>query len=137
MLKRKRISGNGTPHRQWLYLYINVPLLVLVKIGISGNYKRRAKQVSGEVFGWSIPVFAVKIPFAFQCEQALHRLFGLFNVRFGGSREWFLVPVAPFALAIMLLAWALEWLVYMALAFLVLWLLAHWEHLLKQLSVFL
>ncbi|MEK7255996.1 MAG: GIY-YIG nuclease family protein, partial [Bacteroidota bacterium] len=112
MLKRTRKSGNGVSRRQWLYLYINLPFLVLVKIGISGDYKRRAREVNEAAFGWTIPVFAVKIPFAWQCEQNMHRLFGIFNIRFGGSKEWFLFPVAPVAIVIMLAAFLLEWMVY-------------------------
>ncbi len=106
-----RKSGNGTSARQWLYLYVNIPLIFLFKIGISGNYKRRARQVSKKGIGQTIPVFAVRIPFAFQCEQALHRLFRLFNIKYGGSKEWYLFPVAPLAIAFMLLAWAMDWMV--------------------------
>jgi hypothetical protein len=124
VLNRKRKSGNGTSNRQWLYLYINFPIFFLVKIGISGDYKRRAKQVNSSTFGWTVPVFAVKIPYAFQCEQAMHKLFNGFNIRYGGSKEWFLLPVAPAAIAIMLFALVIEWLLYVVIAFLLLWAMA-------------
>jgi T5orf172 domain len=123
-LMAQRKTGNGTSNRQWLYLYVNVPMVVLVKIGISGNYKRRAKQVAKSSFGWTIPVFAVKIPFAWQIEQAMHRLFNWFNIPYGGSKEWFLFPVAPVALAIMLLALVLEWVIFALVAMLFFW----WMH---------
>jgi hypothetical protein len=106
---QNRKSGNGTAARQWLYLYVNVPLVFLFKIGISGNYKRRAKQVANKGFGHTVPVFAVRVPFAFQCEQAMHRFFRLFNIRYGGSREWYLFPVAPLAILVMVFVWALDW----------------------------
>lgn len=123
MFLSKRKSGNGTSHRQWLYLYVHVPLIVLVKLGISGNYKRRARQVGRNSYGWALPVFAVKIPFAWQCEQTMHRLFRVFNIHFGGSREWYFFPIIPFALAIMTLAFLLEWLVLACIVSLILWLL--------------
>jgi hypothetical protein len=121
MRRRTQKSGNGTHARQWLYLYVNVPFLVLVKIGISGDYKRRAREVNKAAFGWTIPVFAVKIPFAWQCEQAMHRLFCCFNISYGGSREWFLFPVAPVAIALMALAWALEWVFWVLVAMGFIW----------------
>lgn len=121
MRKRKPVSGNGTHRRQWLYLYVNIPLIIFVKIGISGDYLRRASQVNKDAFGWAIPVFAVKIPFAWQCEQALHRLFRFMSVPFGGSREWFLLPVAPLAVAVMLFAWAVEWAFWILLVIAGLW----------------
>jgi hypothetical protein len=109
MRKKTPTSGNGSPRRQWLYLYINFPVFFLVKIGITGDRQRRRKEVNRSTFGWTLPVFAVRVPFAWQCEQAMHRLFSWFNVPFGGSREWFLLPVAPVAIGLMALAWALEW----------------------------
>lgn len=109
MMKQRRKSGNGTSRRQWLYLYVNIPMLLLVKVGISGNYKRRARQVGKTTFGWIMPIFAVKVPFAWQLEQAMHRWFWPLNFPYGGSKEWFLLPVVPVAMAIMLLALLLEW----------------------------
>lgn len=111
MRTTKRKSGNGTSNRQWLYLYVNVPLIVLVKVGISGDYKRRARQVAKSGIGWPVPVFAVRVPFAYQYEQAMHRLFSWFNVRYAGSREWYLFPIVPVAIGIMLLVLVLDWLV--------------------------
>lgn len=125
MLNVKRKSGNGTAARQWLYLYVNIPLVILFKIGISGNYKRRAKQVSKKGFGQTVPVFAVRIPFAFQCEQAMHRSFRLFNIRYGGSREWYLFPVAPLAFIFMLFAWAMDWMVLVLFAVVAWWWVQH------------
>ncbi|MBK8564797.1 MAG: GIY-YIG nuclease family protein [Saprospiraceae bacterium] len=121
----KRKSGNGTAARQWLYLYINVPFIFLFKIGISGNYKRRAKQVSQKGFGRTIPVFAVRVPFAFQCEQAMHRFFGLFNIRYGGSKEWYLFPVVPLAILVMVFVWALDWMVVVLGVMIAWWWLQH------------
>ena len=114
-------SGNGVSHRQWLYLYVNVPFIILVKVGISGDYKRRARQVTKSSFGWAIPVFAVKVPFAWQCEQGMHRMFRWFNIRYGGSKEWYLIMVAPMAIAIMLLAMVMEWVVLSLLVMGLLW----------------
>jgi len=121
LLNNKRKSGNGTSNRQWVYLYLNVPLILLVKVGISGNYKRRARQVEKTTFGWSIPIFAVKIPFAWQCEQTMHRLFRWFNIRYGGSKEWYFFPVAPLAILIMSLALVLEWVILSLIVMVGLW----------------
>jgi len=118
----KRRTGNGTNNRQWLYIMVNVPLFFLCKIGISGNKNRRAREVSEKVFGWAIPVFAVYIPFAFALEQSMHRLFGFANVRFGGSREWFLFPVAPVAAFIMFTVFLLEYLLWFVAVLFVIWL---------------
>ncbi len=115
MRKRKSKSGNGTNKRQWLYLYLNIPLIIFVKIGISGDYRRRAGEVDKDAFGWVVPVFAVRIPYAWQIEQSLHQLFGFLNVRFGGSREWFLFPVAFPAIVLMVVAWAMEWAAWIGL----------------------
>lgn len=117
----KKRSGNGTSSRQWLYMYVHFPLFFLVKLGISGNYKRRAKQVGNQTMGWAIPIFAVKIPFAWQCEQAMHWLFRWFSIRFFGSREWYVLPILPIALAIMALALILDWLVLSSIVVLALW----------------
>jgi hypothetical protein len=120
-----RKSGNGTRNSQWLYLYLNFPLVFLVKIGISGNYKRRARQVAKQGFGKPIPVFAVKIPFAWDCEQAMHRWFSWFRVRYGGSKEWYWFPIAPLAMLVMLVALVVEWLVLCLLVVAILWWLKH------------
>lgn len=121
MLFSNRKTGNGTSNRQWLYLYLHFPVVFLVKLGISGNYKRRAKQVGKQSLGWAIPIFAVKIPFAWQCEQAMHKLFKLFNFHFGGSKEWYLLPILPIAITLMLLAFILEWLIWGIAASILIW----------------
>ncbi|MCC6724872.1 MAG: hypothetical protein IT258_10205 [Saprospiraceae bacterium] len=121
MYKPNRKSGNGTSSRQWLYLYLNVPFIFLVKVGISGDYKRRAKRVAKHIIGWPVPIFAVRIPFAWQCEQAFHRFFRLMSIRYGGSREWYLFPVAPFAILVMLFAFAIDWLVLSSMVALAWW----------------
>ncbi len=124
MFNSKRKSGNGSSRRQWLYLYVHLPAIFLVKIGISGDYRRRAKQVAKHSPGWPVPVFAVKIPFAWQCEQAMHRLFRIFNVHFGGSKEWYFFPVIPMALLIMVVAFVLDWAILIGFATLLVW----WFH---------
>ncbi|MCF8246208.1 MAG: hypothetical protein K9J37_05360 [Saprospiraceae bacterium] len=120
-MHKNQKSGNGTSRRQWLYLYLHVPFLFLVKLGISGNYKRRARQVGRQSFGWAVPIFAVRIPFAWQCEQTMHRLFRVFNIHFGGSKEWYLFPIVPFAILIMTVAFLMEWLLLSMVVVAVLW----------------
>ncbi|MBI1224087.1 MAG: hypothetical protein GC192_02510 [Bacteroidetes bacterium] len=121
MFLSKRKSGNGTSSRQWLYLYVNIPLIILVKLGVSGDFRRRAKQVGKKSIGWVVPIFAVKIPFAWHFEQSMHRFFRLFNVKYGGSKEWYFFPIIPFAITIMLLAFLLEWVILLMLFILLLW----------------
>lgn len=106
----KRRTGNGTINAQWLYIFVNFPLLILVKIGISGNVGKRRKQVSDKVFGVAIPVWAVYIPFAYSTEQAMHGLFSWGNIRLNGfGKEWFILPVLPFAWIIINFMFLVYW----------------------------
>ncbi len=105
----KRRSGNGYNGVQYIYVLLNLPYFWVCKIGIGGNLKR-TKQVDRSSPGKDFVIFAWRIPFAYQVEQFLHRLFWLFRIRFGGSghTERFWSIVAPFAVAVVLLVAVLE-----------------------------
>lgn len=124
--KPRRTSGNGTNARQWLYLFWNIPCIWMCKIGIGGNYQRRSKEVSRTVFGVAVPVFAVKILFAYKIEKALHRTFRVFNIPFHGSgkEEWFFILVLPFAAVVMLFFFLLEWVIILGILLFISWIAA-------------
>ena len=121
--KPRRTSGNGTNNRQWLYLFWNIPCIWMCKIGIGGNYQRRSKEVSRTVIGVAVPIFAVKILFAYPIEKALHRTFQVFNIPFHGSgkEEWFFILVLPFAFAVMLFFFLLEWAIVLGILLFISW----------------
>jgi T5orf172 domain len=104
-------SGNGTANPQFLYILVSLPLPLLCKIGISNKVSRRTEEVSKKMIGWAVPIFFVFIPFSFHLEQSLHRVFKFANVPFAGSREWFWLPVAPFA-AMVMIVHQLFWIVF-------------------------
>lgn len=110
-----RKSGNGTSARQWLYTAFNPtpalvlaaillavgcpwqinliasPFLILTKIGIGGNRERRHRQIAKSSPGMDIPGPAIRIPWAYQLEQLLHKLLFFLRVPWFGSgkTEWF------------------------------------------------
>ena len=97
-------TGNGTARTQWLYILWNFPFIWTVKIGISGDHKRRHKQVDKSAPGWDFIVYAVRIPFAYQVEQAVHGLMSWCRVGFWGSghteRFWVIAAVPAVALSL-------------------------------------
>jgi hypothetical protein len=78
----------------WLYLMINFPLVVFVKIGITGKtVKGRARQIDRAVFGIPVPIMVMYLPAVRRFETGFHRLFSPLSTRFyrgDGSTEWFL-----------------------------------------------
>lgn len=82
-----------------LYLMINLHIFnwLFVKIGITGvGAFKRADGLDKDVPGIPIPVAIFILPFVYQIEQFLHRVFALFSWRFyrgDGSTEWFLLVV--------------------------------------------
>jgi hypothetical protein len=102
-------TGNGTARTQWLYVLWNFPFIWTVKIGISGDHKRRHKQVDKSAPGWDFIVYAVRIPFAYQVEQTVHGLMSWCRVGFWGSghteRFWVIaaIPAVALSLAVFLL----------------------------------
>lgn len=115
----KRRTGNGTSAKQWLYVFWNFPFIWVVKIGISGNVKYRRKRVSESSPGFDVPIWFVRIPFAYQVEQGLHRALFFLRVPFSGSghTERFFILAAIPAIVISLLVFLLEWTFYFALIF--------------------
>jgi hypothetical protein len=77
-----------------LYLMINFPLVIFVKIGITGvGASKRAKQVDEAAPGVPIPIMIMVLPFVYQVEQFLHAIFSPLRVSYykgDGHTEWFL-----------------------------------------------
>lgn len=98
----------------WLYLMVHFPLVVFVKIGITGKSAgRRAKQIDRAVLGFPVPIMVMYLPAVRQFETGFHRLLLPLSARFyrgDGSTEWFwfLAGVPVFLLGV--LYW---WGVYM------------------------
>lgn len=111
-------TGNGSKSRQWLYVLINIPLIWIVKIGITGNLSRRIRQIDRSAIGWDVPIFAVKIRFAYAVEQSIHRLCSGLRIRFHGSgkTERFFVLAALPAILVAVIVFVLEWIVYLSIA---------------------
>jgi len=109
--RRLARTGNGTSNFQWIYVLWNWPYFWVCKVGIAGSLKARERQVDASAPGRDLIIWAVYVPLAYQVEQALHRLFAPFRVRFSGSghTERFLsICAIPAILAIT--AWAaLAW----------------------------
>ena len=78
-------TGNGTWNFQWIYVMWNVPHIHVCKVGIAGSLKKRQRQVDASAPGRDLIIWAMYVPLAYQVEQALHRLFSPFRVRFSGS----------------------------------------------------
>lgn len=85
---------------------VNIPYVHVVKIGVTKNVSDRRKNISSTTPGFVFPIFFVFIPFNKSVEQSLHRVFRRFNMPFGksanGFSEWFWIPVAPFAIMVMI-----------------------------------
>jgi hypothetical protein len=121
MFNRKRRTGNGTAARQWLYVLWNFPFIWTVKIGITGDLARRVRQVDESAPGWDFPIWAVKIPFAYQVEQLTHGLMGWCRVGFWGSgktERFWLIAAIP-AIILSLAVFAARWAVIIILTFVV------------------
>ncbi len=92
------MNRNGA--KQWplgfgvLYLMVNLPLVIFVKIGITGvGARKRARQVDKAAPGVPIPIMIMILPFVYHIEQFLHGLFSMLQTRFyrgDGHSEWFL-----------------------------------------------
>ncbi len=84
-------SGNGTIATQDLYLLVNIPFIWIVKIGISGDGKKRARDIDKSAIGIDVLVCKLRFPFAYHTEQLIHsacRLFSLHKLLFV-PRSWF------------------------------------------------
>lgn len=92
----KRKSGNGTSASQYIYLLVYLPIPLFIKVGISGNVWKRVGFISESLPGFVVPVLWVKVPWAFQLEQAIHGWLSFLSVPFMGSgkTEWFWLPAA-------------------------------------------
>jgi hypothetical protein len=119
-----RKSGNGTSRIQWLYVFWNFPFIWTVKVGISGDWKTRHKQVDKSAPGWDIPIWCIKIPFAYQVEQFVHGLMFWCRVGFWGSghTERFFILAAIPAILISLAVFVIRWALWGAVVLGVLWL---------------
>ena len=129
MAKRRRRTGNHTSNVQWLYVVLNptiaimaalagglfgmdwkilafaCPFLVLTKIGITGNPEARIKEIQETSPGLDFMPVKIRIPFAYQVEQLLHRVFHFLHIPWFGSgkTEWFVGLVGVVGVGLYLL----------------------------------
>lgn len=101
------MSKNG----HFLYLFVNLPFVWWVKIGITGrSVARRARQVDKAAPGIPFPIGFMFWPFfARPVEKALHSFLSPLNARYyrgDGSTEWFWALAAPVYWAVMAVNWA-------------------------------
>jgi len=91
------------------------------KVGIARDVAQRWQFIEKDTPGSKdFPIFSVRVPFAFEVEQFLHRRLARWrNVHRGsGKTEWFSPPrlLTPFVLAGLILFLCLYWLLWLALA---------------------
>lgn len=122
----KKRSGNGTSASQFLYLLIYLPIPLFVKVGISGNVWQRVGFISESLPGFVVPLLWVKVPFAWQLEQALHGWLSWLSVPFIGSgrTEYFWLPAVLIVAPIMLFLIVVKRLWLFLLALFLSWVLA-------------
>lgn len=91
-----------------------------IKIGISKSPRKRASGLSNKL-GKRRVLFCVPVFFAYQTEQTLHRFlsFAAMPVNCNGGTEFFSIFVAPFALVVILFAFALHLVVFLYLLILI------------------
>lgn len=94
----------------WLYLFINFPLVVFCKIGITkGTPSKRARQVDRAMPGVPVPIFAVLLPFPAFFESILHNVCrpvrAAWLYKGDGHTEVFWIPAAVVALVFMACIW--------------------------------
>lgn len=87
-------TGNGSIRTQHLYLIGHVPYIIFVKLGITGNLKRRKTQIAKKVPGTVFVICSARIPLAWHLEQKIHRVLSPFRVMTAcWGKEWYLFPV--------------------------------------------
>jgi hypothetical protein len=97
-----------------VYMLIYVPQIIFVKVGYTGvSISSRVKGTSRAVFGFTLPIGFMVVPFAWHIEQALHDLFAGLRCRFykgDGSTETFFIPVALVMYPLFAVVWWVEYL---------------------------
>ena len=76
-----------------VYLMCNVPLIFICKFGITDYKKERTKNVSETTAGAVFRLVYFRLPFGYQFEQFIHRLYAFQNFTLSkgsGKTEWFL-----------------------------------------------
>ena len=127
--KRKRKSGNGTNAKQWLYFLINIPLIFVIKIGITGSLWKRITTIDKDNFGWDIPIFAIPVYGAYWIEQRNKKLCKGMQINFfsgTGKTERFLIFAMFPALAMAIFAFVLEWTFYVLFWAFIFWTILNW-----------
>lgn len=127
--KPKRKSGNGTNGKQWLYFLINIPMIFVVKIGITGSLWSRISSIDKDNYGWDIPIFVIPVYGAYWIEQTNKRLCKSMQVNFfsgTGKTERFWIPAMFPALILAILAFVGEWVFYCAVGFFIFWTFLNW-----------
>lgn len=94
----------------WLYLFVNFPLVIFCKIGITGrSIDSRQKSINKAMPGTPVLLCCVPLPFPIVFEMILHTLLRPLRCawlyRGDGHTEVFFIPAAVVALAFMLCVW--------------------------------
>ena len=123
LFKKKRAkpkSGNVSGVKQWFYIYINFPLIIVCKIGVTGYYWKRWRQIAFDPknFGIDLPVFGLPIYLAYDLEQmaiGIARFFLMmpewlkYLFKGTGRTERLLLPAIIPAVALAALSFVIEW----------------------------
>jgi len=95
-----------------VYVLIYVPQVWAIKVGYTGSSIRsRVRGTSRAVFGFTLPIGFVIVPFAWRMEQAIHDLLRGLQIRFyrgDGSTETFLIIALLFVAPLFAVIWWLE-----------------------------
>jgi len=96
-LPKFNIAGIGI-----VYILIYVPQVWAIKIGYTGSsIGSRVRGTSKAVFGFTLPIGFVVVPFAWHIEQALHDLFRGLQIRFyrgdGHTETFWIIALAVVA----------------------------------------
>lgn len=98
-----------------VYLLIYFPQMWAVKVGYTGSsIGSRVRGTSRAVFGFTVPVAFIIVPFAYQLEQTLHGLLRGLRINFyrgDGHTETFWLLAAILILPFFAVVWYVEYLV--------------------------
>jgi hypothetical protein len=96
------------------YLLVNIPLVIFCKYGYTGlnvGVKKRTAGINKDMPGFPIPVFFVITFFAYDVEQAVHRLMKPLRANFykgsGHTETYWVLALLP-AFCIMVVLWGIN-----------------------------
>jgi hypothetical protein len=112
-----------------IYILGNTRYLFRYKIGIAHNIENRKKSINNSIKGDIYEIYSVKIFFAHKIEKIIHGIYSPLNASMKGSgkTEWFwmILPVSP--TLILMIIWALQWILIPSIMALLAYLLQNQE----------